>query len=51
MNDLGEVLQFLGIELQRDCKRSILQITQAGFDKQALKRYSVLDCKPRFIPV
>ncbi len=51
MNDLGEISQFLGIEIQRDRERGILQITQAGFVKQALERYSMVDCKPRAIPI
>jgi hypothetical protein len=51
MNDLGEISQFLGIEVHRDRARGILQITQAGFVKQALERYSMLDCKPRSIPI
>ena len=33
MNDLGEISQFLGIEVTRDRERGILQITQAGFVK------------------
>ena len=51
MNDLGEISQFLGIEVQRDRTRGILQITQAGFVQQALERYSMVDCKPRSIPI
>ena len=51
MNALGENSQFLGIEVQRDRTRGILQITQAGFVKQALERYSMVDCKPRSIPI
>jgi hypothetical protein len=51
MNDHGEISQFLGIEIQRDRQRGILQITQANFVKQALKRYSMVDCKPRAIPI
>ena len=51
MNDLGEISQFLGIEVHRDRARGLLQITQAGFVKQALERYSMIDAKPRAIPL
>ena len=51
MNDIGEIAQFLGIEVHRDRSRGLLQITQAGFVKQALERYSMLDAKPRAIPL
>ena len=51
MNDLGEISQFLGIEVQRDRAQGILQITQAGFVKQALERFSMQDAKPRAIPI
>ncbi len=51
MNDLGEISQFLGIEVNRDRLSGILQITQAGFAKQAHEHYSMQDCNPRAIPL
>ncbi len=49
MNDLGEISQFLGIEVHKDhwhvC--GLLQIIVSGFVKQALERVFIIDAEPR----
>ena len=51
MNDLGEVSQFIGVEIHRDTVMKILKIVQAGFVDQILARFEMISAHPRDIPL
>jgi len=51
MNDLGEVSQFLGVEIHRDRSRKMLKIVQAGYVDRVLERFDMKTAHPRNIPL
>jgi len=45
MKDLGEESFVLGIQIYRDCPRSILELSQKTYIEKVLERYGMQDCK------
>ena len=51
MNDLGEVSQFIGVEIHRNRAAKQLKIVQAGYVDQILDRFDMTSAHPRNIPL
>jgi hypothetical protein len=51
MNDLGEVSQFIGVEIHRNRSAKQLKIVQAGYVDQILDRFDMTSAHPRHIPL
>jgi hypothetical protein len=51
MKDLGEAEYILGIQIARDRARRTLHISQTGYIKTILERFSMAGCKPASTPM
>jgi hypothetical protein len=51
MKDLGELKYFLGIQVHRDRQRKIIHISQSGYTRTILERYSMQNSKPASTPL
>ena len=51
MKDLGEVSFVLGIEIHRDRRKGILELSQKTYLEKVLKKYSMHACKPSPAPI
>ena len=50
MKDLGEVSHILGIQIIRDCKNKLLELSQASYIDKVLARFSMQDSKKGLLP-
>ncbi|KAM7491962.1 hypothetical protein LguiA_034883 [Lonicera macranthoides] len=51
MKDLGAAKQILGMRINRDKQRGVLQLSQAEYISRVLKRFSMSDAKPVSTPL
>ena len=51
MKDMGEASYVLGVNIQRDCSKCLLGLSQETYIKKMLQRYHMHDCKPMDILV
>ena len=51
MKDLGAAKKILGIEIHRDRRAGKLWLSQKGYIKKVLERFSMLDAKPVSTPL
>lgn len=51
MEDLGEALYVLGLEIKRDRAARALTISQSAYIRNLLTRHGMADCKPRVTPM
>lgn len=51
LKDLGDVSNFMGLEVNRDRNKNILTISQSKYANEILSRFDMADCKPRSIPI
>jgi hypothetical protein len=51
MKDLGEASFILGIEIHRDRRKRVLELSQKAYFKKVLKKYSMHACKPSPTPI
>jgi hypothetical protein len=51
MKDMGNASYVLGVEILRDRNKGILGLSQKAYLKSILKRFSMLDCRPAYVPL
>ena len=51
MKDLGEASFILGIEIHRDRRKGVLELSQKAYLEKVLKKYSMHACKPSSAPI
>ena len=51
MKDMGEASYVLGIEIHRDRKIGLLELSQKAYIENVLKRYDMHKCKPSPAPI
>lgn len=47
MKDLGPIRNFMGLRIEYDREKGILNIDQSNYIKQVLNKFDMIDCKPR----
>ena len=51
IRDLGDATYFLGMEIARDRKNRKLVLSQKKYTKDILRRFDMINCKPRTVPM
>lgn len=51
LKDMGNVVNFMGLQIKRDRNAGILNISQETYANSILKRFEMSDCNPRAIPI
>jgi transposase InsO family protein len=51
MKDMNEVTKFLGIKIERNIEKGILEISQTQYLMNVLKRFGMENCKPASTPM